>query len=291
MWAEDTDRLIARARAATANPGVASMLAEHLDLSPAQRAEALERLSDTGDQKERQEAMERQRGTPSREASLRSMERAVVLGAEISAAVLESVAKERRLEWVNERDHQSKAVHRALAGSSNITGVTLDGARRVKWPDHWPRVGDIDLIIRTGELRAAIELKCGAGKDALAACVWDAVKLATALSLGDVHAAYLVAAAPAPRFVIGTRGPDDIPTCAEFFTAPSTWGTADVRQTYRTWFDQWQRNQDPLPVLVPATFSTRLVSTHHFSVDDAPWQQRVSRVELTDESWYPWIDA
>jgi len=146
----------------------------------------------------------------------------------------------------------------------------------------WPRVGGVDLaLFLAGEKPVAVELKCGSGRNALGPCAWDALKLALALQIGEVSAAYLVAGTSAGDWAQGFRG-------AELFEAAAV-DTLQLRERFSDWWRQWERLGDPTPLKVPRRFKTRAVCRALFDVDGVPWELRVAalRVDGGDQIAWP----
>jgi hypothetical protein len=147
-----------------------------------------------------------------------------------TAVEVARLACERELARVNERDHLQPSCTRAArtVGSSLPRDLIVSTSLGFKSP-LWPRLGRVDLAFVSGEeTPVAVELKSGAGRDALAACAWDAVKLAFMLRHQQVSAAYLLAATPASDWALGLRG-------TEFFGA-SSFHTQALREPYLDWW-------------------------------------------------------
>lgn len=187
-----------------------------------------------------------------------------------------------RLSRVNERDHLQPCcalVARSIARSLTppvAVSTTFRFQSRL-----WPRLGRVDIALLPADGQPiAIELKCGMGRDALGPCAWDALKLAFALQLGAVSAAYLLAASPAADWKNSYRG-------AELF-ANATFDTLVVRERFLDWWRQWERLGDPRPIEVPRQFATRVISRARFVVDGVPWQLRVAELSVGDEVRIPW---
>jgi hypothetical protein len=145
----------------------------------------------------------------------------------------------------------------------------------------WPRLGRVDLAFVSGEeTPIAVELKSGAGRDALVACAWDAVKLAFMLRHQQVSAAYLLAATPASDWAVGLRG-------TEFFGA-SSFETQALREPYLDWWRSWERDGYPAGRQLPATFETRPVTRVSFQVGTTEWVVAVAAVQTDSSEGLEW---
>jgi hypothetical protein len=85
-----------------------------------------------------------------------------------------------RLARVNERDHLQPSCSSAalIVAKHRLPGSTVSTSFRFQ-SSLWPRLGMVDIALSRGdEPPTALELKCGAGRDALGPCAWDALKLA-----------------------------------------------------------------------------------------------------------------
>ena len=139
--------------------------------------------------------------------------------------------------------------------------------------DGWEgRLGDVDIAVTLpGDQLVLIELKWG-GKDALAACAWDVLKLATAQAEGKTSRAVLVAAAPATTWDRGLPG-------TEFFEA-GDWELDPVLRRYESWFEFWRRDVANYPRQVAGAWSTAPLPMYEskFERDDGTWDIRVSEI-------------
>jgi hypothetical protein len=199
-----------------------------------------------------------------------------------TAVEVARLARERELAWVNERDHLQPSYTRAARRvvSSLPTDLIVSTSLGFKSP-LWPRLGRVDLAFVSGEgTPIAVELKSGAGRDALAACAWDAVKLAFMLRHQQVSAAYLVAATPASDWALGLRG-------TEFFGASSV-DTQALREPYLDWWRSWERDGYPAGRQLPATFETRPITRVPFQVGTTEWVVAVAAVQTGGSEWLEW---
>lgn len=116
-------------------------------------------------------------------------------------------AREHGLSRINERDHLQPAcaaAARTLAAAWRPPALVSTSFRARS--ELWPRLGATDVALNfPDELPVALELKCGAGRDALGPCAWDALKLAVTLRIESVSAGYLVAAVPTSDWRAGIR--------------------------------------------------------------------------------------
>ena len=141
---------------------------------------------------------------------------------------------------------------------------------------------DIALLRADGP-PTALELKCGAGRDALGPCAWDALKLALGIQVGVLSAGYLIAATTAADWASDHRGAELLGTGA--FEAP------ELRERSLDWWRQWERLGDPLPLEVPRRFTTRAVCRASFAVAGAPWELRVAAIAVPDAERVTWASA
>lgn len=132
-----------------------------------------------------------------------------------------------------------------------------------------------------------IELKAGAGKDSLGPCIWDVLKLATALKTGSCSSAYLVAAAPQARWA--SSASDGV----ELFAASQV-SAADVRDRYPSWWSFWERDTGGRPTRVPVALRTELVDVVPFRTaaegDAGDWALKVASVHSVQAGgeWLSW---
>jgi hypothetical protein len=150
-----------------------------------------------------------------------------------TASELETFCVERGLSSANERDHLAKC---CKAVAVDLT-AQLPEPRPALFPfgfgdrHGWIGLGGVDVVFRwTTRAPTFLELKCGSGTSALRPCVWDAVKLATAVLGGNASSAYMLAGARAPASVWSAR-------CAgaELFDS-GEWETTgpDIRERFRS---------------------------------------------------------
>jgi len=158
------------------------------------------------------------------------------------------------------------------------------GERKVDWPKHFSRVGNVDaLVARRHEpaRRVFIELKCDYSPKGLHACAYDLVKCAVGLALGDASASYLVAANIKARW-------DEQVLGVELFDGGS-WTAEKIRETYASAFRGYEKLADPRPEVIPSTMTTCAVGAPaRVDVAGVPWEIRVCRVEAEPACWFGW---
>lgn len=208
------------------------------------------------------------------------------------ARELEQLARERGRSAINERDHLGP-VATDVIGRTNPTVAEPLGTR--SQAPHgldldWPRLGKIDLALGDRPyLPAFVEMKCGHGRNALAACAWDALKLAFCLDAEVTSAGFLLAAATTDDWLLGIRG-------AEFFT-DADFSTADLHGDFADWWRFWEKDgaseRFPAgyhpPRSVPGAFRTLgLCPPETFVVGSMTWELRISKVELLRSEPFAW---
>jgi len=202
-----------------------------------------------------------------------------------TALRLEVLARKEHLRHVNERDHQAKCFSSALAQGLDATGYrpAQPKERKLSWPEHWPRVGDVDalLVPTNGGAVVFVELKCGNKSSSLRSCAWDAVKCALGLRLQDAGEAYLLAGTEAKLWNRPVPG-------AQLFSDARPWQSEQIRTEYRAAFVEYEECDDPPPTLVPAAFETCFVDSADFVVDGKDWQLRLARVRDVGAEWFRW---
>lgn len=158
------------------------------------------------------------------------------------------------------------------------------GERAVDWPEHFPRVGNVDALVVARAAprdRAFIELKCDYSRGGLWACAWDAVKSGVAVRLGDATAAYLLAGSTVARW-------NEQPLGAELF-AGGQWAAMTLRERFAEAFTGYERLADPIPLRVPAQIATVAAGRPvELDVNGARWRLRLCRVEAPGDGWVHW---
>jgi len=203
-----------------------------------------------------------------------------------TAQRLAQTAKNLDLTHVNERDHLAKCFRATLDESATQHGFRLarQGERRCDFPDHFPRVGNVDeILVGSVSKPTWVELKCGSDpKWALSDCGWDAIKCALGLTLNVADAAYLVGGAPASVWESGVLG-------TELF-AGGMWETSRLRTEYAAMFEAYEKRSDPTPRLIPASFATSAVGQPApFRIGGISWELRLASVDSRlDADWYRW---
>jgi hypothetical protein len=202
-----------------------------------------------------------------------------------TARVIAELAAEKELAWVNERDHLQPTCARVARGSSTVARNGLAVSTSLRFTSSvWPRLGGIDLAFTSNEgPPVVVELKCGAGNDALAACAWDALKLAYLLQLGNVSAAYLLAATPVADWTFPRRG-------TEFFTTRA-FETMSLLEPYLDWWRAWERDGYPAGTRVPAGFRTSALCRVPFRMAASDWELAVAAVHAEGDEWVEWASV
>lgn len=118
--------------------------------------------------------------------------------AEMTAMGLERFCAACNLRYANERDHLARCCRpAAMRIASTVEPRPALSPYGFGEKHGWVGLGTVDVVFRWPDRPAIfVELKCGAGTRILSACVWDAVKLATAVLGGNAGAGYLLAGAP-----------------------------------------------------------------------------------------------
>jgi hypothetical protein len=145
-------------------------------------------------------------------------------------------------------------------------------------PKHgWLGLGVVDVIFRwTDQAATFAELKCGE----LWPCVWDAVKLATAVLGGNACSAYLLA---------GARTSDwERPIAGAQFFETAEWMTLgpEVRDRFLPSWQLWER-QGHIPGRVPTRFSTVALGAFPLTIAHVRWELRLARIDSAAE-WTDW---
>jgi hypothetical protein len=202
-----------------------------------------------------------------------------------AAADLEAFCLVNKLRYANERDHLSKSVKRAVERAADEI-APRPALHPFAFGDRhgWVGLGHVDVVFRWPERPPTfLELKCGAGNHSLRACVWDVVKLATAVLGGNASTAYLLAGAPAVVWRAKCPG-------SEFFES-GEWETLerDIRGRFRSDWSFWESESTPhIPGRVPAAFATLKLEHAALKIAGVPWELRVARVEPTGRGWTDW---
>jgi hypothetical protein len=190
-----------------------------------------------------------------------------------------------RLASVNERDHLQPSCSSAAltVAKRRLPGSTVSTSFRFQ-SSLWPRLGTVDIALLRGvEPPSALELKCGAGRDALGPCAWDALKLALGIQSRVLSAGYLLAATTTADWGSGHRG-------TELF-GTDEFEALDLRERYVDWWRQWERLGDPLPLEVPRRFTTRAICRAPFAVAGTGWEVQVASVAVPDGERIAWLST
>lgn len=195
---------------------------------------------------------------------------------------LTALARDRGLDYVNERDHLQPIYRKALEETVRdvrprpSVSLTLDHGLEPLWP----ALGRFDIALSFGRTATIFgELKSGREVGALSACAWDAAKCVFCLGHGVGAGMLLVAAAPAALWRTRCLG-------LELFD-DGNWDTADVRRRYARGFTRWEKDGYK-PVRLPAAFTTSAVSRAEFPIAGNSWMLGVARVEPLEEEWLDW---
>lgn len=202
--------------------------------------------------------------------------------AKATARELECAAAAMGLAKINEQRHLQPAAAsaaRRLAESSEPAPM-VSTQYKLSFPE-WPRLGGVDLTLQwEGQLPVLVELKCGAGNDALGPCVWDAAKLAFASQRGTAAAGYLLAGAPTSSWNKPIRG-------CEFFGS-NVWEIKALRSQYADWWKHWEKCGDPQPTQLPLTFSAIEITTVPLLIAETQWELRLTRLATRSDGWLEW---
>lgn len=196
------------------------------------------------------------------------------------ASYAEACAAKRELDRINERDHLQPWSFKALklVVRPSEGPITVGTSLSLDYSDHWPRLGNVDITLRgEGTAPAFIELKCGAGSDALGPCAWDVAKNALTVRMGDASGAYLLAATTSAMWNKTVRG-------AEFFDS-GEWTAEKLRTDYEDWWRYWEPYR---PRRVPAAGRTDPLASAVFRVGDTDWELRLSRMTVEPHGWFDW---
>jgi hypothetical protein len=195
-------------------------------------------------------------------------------------------SEELGLTGINERDHLqpwSVEILEDLSPTdrSRFHRIRFDTGNKPTFPEHWPRVGAIDISIREESAPpVALELKAGASHEALGHCGWDLLKLALTLRMGECSSGYLVAATKVQWFDEGRLG-------TEVF-ADATWTAIDVRDRCSAWFIDYEKRNDPPLKKIPMRGTVEAYDGRDFEIAGVPWRLAISEVKVEPTGWYDW---
>lgn len=197
---------------------------------------------------------------------------------EVTASELQDFCAVRQLEYANERDHLDPccrvAVQQLVRELENPPALS---PRDFGEKHGWLGLGLVDVVFRWADRAPTfVELKCRE----LWPCVWDAVKLATAVLGSNAGSAYLLAGARTSDWERQIDG-------SQFFET-GEWKTLgpEVRDRFLASWRLWER-QGHIPALVPTRFSTVALGAFHLTIAHVRWEVRLARVDSAGE-WTDW---
>ena len=203
-----------------------------------------------------------------------------------TARELELFCAGKQLMYANERDHLAKCCKIATA---RVAGALKQPPALSPYAfgdlHGWVGLGLVDVVFRWADRRPTfLELKCGAGKNVLRPCVWDAVKLSTAVLGRNAGSGYLLAGAPTSDWRARVPGADLFES-AEW----DTLGT-HVRDRFLADWRFWQSEATPhTPGRVAGGFRTAALGSFPLAIAMTPWELRL--VEPIGDGWVDWPSA
>ena len=205
--------------------------------------------------------------------------------AEDAASELERFCAARGLTYANERDHLAKCCRTVTTRIAAALEPPIALSPNAFGDRHgWIGLGGVDLVCRWADRPPTfLELKCGAGKSALRPCVWDAVKLSTAVLGRNACSGYLLAGAPVSDWAARVPG-------AEFFDS-AEWETLgpDVRERFLSDWRFWESEATPhIPGRVAGRFTTVALGSFPLTIGTTGWELRLARVEPSAD-WVAWL--
>lgn len=201
----------------------------------------------------------------------------------IAGALAADAVQKSRLR-MNERDDLQRVARDTLKelAAGQPGPVQVQTGRPLDYPQHWPRLGRVDIALSAPHWTVFLELKCGSKKDALGPCAWDVLKCALALRQGTASHAYLLAATTSALWKVPLRG-------AEFFMAKCEWTAGKLRADYEDCWRQWERERKGYaPLRVPVHCATEFVAAEPFQIGAVEWEVRLARVWADDGDWHDW---
>jgi hypothetical protein len=203
--------------------------------------------------------------------------------ADETARELEMFCVELQLTSPNERDHLARCCKTAtarVAGALDpppaLSPYSFGDARG------WIGLGTVDVVLRwTDREPTFLELKCGAGKHVLRPCVWDAVKLSTAVLGRNAASGYLLAGAPTSDWQALVPGADLFESAEWVTLGPH------IRDRFRSDWRKWEL-EPHIPGRVATAFRTVALGSFPLEIARTSWELRLARVEPIGDEWVDW---
>jgi ADP-ribosylglycohydrolase len=146
----------------------------------------------------------------------------------------------------------------------------------------WVGLGPVDVVLRWPDQSPTfIELKCGATKDTLGPCSWDALKLASGVLAGTAGTGYLLAGLP--------RALWDAEILGHQLFNTRDWTASELRESFLAWWRHWEKETTPhIPGRVAESFATVAVGSFPVEIGALMWELRLARVEPSSSGWVQW---
>lgn len=202
-----------------------------------------------------------------------------------TARELETLCATKRLTYANERDHLAPcckmATARVAGPHEQRPALSPLGFGELHG---WVGLGLVDVVFRWTDRRPTfLELKCGMGKNVLRPCIWDAVKLSTAVLGGNAGAGYLLAGARTSDWLARVAGADLFESGEWDALGP------DVRDRFIADWRFWESEATPhVPGRVAKQFRTIPLGSFRLAIAATPWELRLARVEPIGDAWIDW---
>ncbi len=135
------------------------------------------------------------------------------------------------------------------------------------------KLGHVDIALLASS-PVLIEAKWGA--EELAACSWDCVKLAAAISEGAGGLGLMIAGAPSEAWEMRKPG-------AEFFDAERRLELEGLLRRYERWFAFWREDVANYPRDLPRALETRAAASAEVRVGDEDWVIKAAWVSPTGD--------
>jgi hypothetical protein len=208
--------------------------------------------------------------------------------ADETARELDEFCAASRLTYANERDHLAKCCKIAAARVVGILEQPPALSPNAFGDLHgWVGLGLVDVVLRWANRPPTfLELKCGAGERALRPCIWDAVKLSTAVLGRNASAGYLLAGARSSDWRAGVPGADLFESGEWDALGPN------VRDRFLIDWRFWESEATPhVPGCVAAGFNTVALGSFPLTIAATPWELRLARVKPVADAWADWPSA